>query len=59
MRLGRQPGQSLLDHRGVDLGIDLDEIPRPPGQLQAPGLQGKAQLRRGVYWRRLALALQP
>ncbi len=57
--LWREPGQSLLDHRRIDLGIHLHEIARAPGQLQLPRCQGKAQLRRWVHGRRLTFALQP
>ncbi|MNE15804.1 hypothetical protein D3C81_958070 [compost metagenome] len=41
--LRRQPGQGLLDHRGVDLGVDLDEIAGPVRQFKVPGFKTKTE----------------
>ncbi|MND42633.1 hypothetical protein D3C80_334110 [compost metagenome] len=54
-----QPGQCLLDHRRVDLGVDLNEISRPVRQLQAPGGQGKSEGLTRIHCIRFTLALQP
>ncbi len=55
----RQPLQGLLDHRGIDRRVDLNEISRSPGQLQVPRLQSVAQRIAGAGRLGLAVAMQP
>ncbi|MNP04309.1 hypothetical protein D3C76_962200 [compost metagenome] len=54
-----QPFQRLGDHRFVDPGIDLDEIPRPVRQIQVPLFKTIAQGLIGLGRMRLAVTVQP